>query len=204
VHSATASIWSLCLLFLLLAGMVYPLVAPYGRYAHTDASHPKPYLTLGFSLDGMAYLQTCRPPNCDFDTSSDYEAIRWLNENVQGDPVLVEAFGNDYSYGSRISTFTGIPTIIGWAGHEMQWRVNWIKQSQVHSDEYNQRGADIDVIYTNPSPATVLTVMARYNAQYLYVGDSERAKYPAADLTRFGTFMQVVYSVDGVTIYKVK
>jgi hypothetical protein len=34
------------------------------------------------------------------------------------------------------------------------------------------------------------------------VGAVELAKYPQADLQRFSAFMQVVYSADGVTIYK--
>ena len=41
-----------------------------------------------------------------------------------GDAVVLEAFGDDYSaFGhGRISTFTGRPTVIGWAGHEVQWQ----------------------------------------------------------------------------------
>jgi uncharacterized membrane protein len=46
--------------------------------------------------------------------------------------------------------------------------------------------------------------MAHYQAQYLYVGPLEEETYLGADLHRFGSFMQVVYSGHGVTIYKVK
>jgi uncharacterized membrane protein len=47
--------------------------------------------------------------------------------------------------------------------------------------------------------------MARYNAQYLYVGPLEQQTYVSsgADLQRFGSFMRIVYQYDGVTIYQV-
>ncbi len=202
VQRGIAGIWSFLLLALVLASMVYPVLAPYARYSRVDASHPQPYMATDLSLDGSAYLATCRPPDCDFATVGDYKAIHWLNEHIQGDPVIVEASGNDYSYSSRISTFTGLPTLMGWVGHEVQWRVNWVKQSQAEQADFDSRGASLDTIYTNPNPSVVLAAMAHYNAQYLYVGDFERSKYPKADLKRFGTFMRSIYNVDGVTIFQ--
>ena len=46
--------------------------------------------------------------------------------------------------------------------------------------------------------------MARYHAEYLYVGALEKQKYPKVDLYRFAAFMQVVYNANGVTIYKAR
>ena len=186
------AVWSVALLAFLLAGAVYPLV---GTYARTDH-----YAHRTNSLDGLAYLQTCHPLYCDYDSSGDYAAIRWLNSHVSGDPVIVEAVGPDYSSYGRISTFTGLPTPMGWVGHEYQWRVNWLNNSY-NSIDFNRRAGDIDSIYTDQHPAVVLALMARYHAQYLYVGILEKEKYPTANLQRFGAFMQVVYSADGVTIY---
>ena len=68
--------------------------------------------------------------------------------------------------------------------------------------DFNQRADDLDKIYTDPRPQVVMTLLARYHAQYLYVGPLEQAKYPTANLHRFSSFMQIVYSADGVTIYK--
>jgi uncharacterized membrane protein len=197
-------IWSVLLLILVLASMVYPIIAPYARYSRVDASHALPYMTTNLSLDGSAYLATCSPPVCAFATAGDYKAIQWLNDHVQGDPVIVEASGNDYSYSSRISTFTGLPTLMGWVGHEIQWRINWVKQGQAEQADFDSRIASIDTMYTNPDPSIVLATMAQYNVQYLYVGTFERNKYPKADLMRFSTFMRIAYNVDGVTIFQVK
>lgn len=186
VQRSSGVLWSIALLILLLASMVYPLAATSQRTNH--------YVQRSNSLDGLAYLQYYSP--------GDYDAIRWLNSNVSGNPVIVEAIGPDYSDYGRVSAFTGLPTIMGWVGHEYQWRVNWLNKD-LNVLDFSRRGGDVDVIYTDPRPAIVLSFMARYHAEYLYVGPLEQAKYPTVDLHRFGSFMQVVYSAKDVTIYKV-
>src|SRR6266487_909499 len=193
-------LWSLCLLALVLAGAIYPLAAPVARYAHLSPSGQSFYLQRTNSLDGLNYLAT-DPAN-----PGDYAAIRWLNAHVQGDPVIVEAVGDDYTNAARISAFTGLPTPMGWVGHEIQWRINWLNKG-TNAAEFQRRGGDIDTIYKSPDSATVLSLMAHYNAQYLYVGPVEYAKYatdPKINLRRFSAFMQVVYNANGVTIYKVR
>ncbi|MBO0796771.1 MAG: hypothetical protein J2P36_38310, partial [Ktedonobacteraceae bacterium] len=168
------------------------------------------------SLDGLAYLQTFsatepRPqsdPNAQkeyfqYNAAGDYAAIRWLNTHVQGDPAIIEAVGDDYTVYGRVSAFTGLPAPMGWVGHEYQWRVNWLRSDTAWAD-FNGRSTDVDIIYSDPHPQNVLAMMARYKAQYLYVGPLEYGKYPNVDLKRFGTFMQVVYDAQGVTIYKVR
>ncbi len=191
------SFWGVGLVLLLLAGTVYPLTAPSERLARSNSQTGKPYLQRSNSLDGLSYLQT------DSANPGDYNAIRWLNENVQGDPVIIESVGNDYSNSGRISVFTGLPTLMGWVGHEYQWRANWINAPTNYA-EFQRRGADVDTIYTNTQANTVLSVMNYYHAQYLYVGPLEYMKYHAANLHRFSTYMQVVYNTDGVTIYKIR
>jgi uncharacterized membrane protein len=199
-------LWGCALLLLVLASMVFPLLSPATRYERTDNTHPQPYFLNTNTLDGMAYLASCHVPDCDYDTSGDYAAIRWLNEYISGAPVIVEANGDDYHFNGRVSVFTGLPTIINWPGHELQWRINWLNDQNHprNQQDFNSRGLDIDTIYTSLQPATVLSTMAHYHAQYVYVGTLERTKYPEANLTRFSTFMQTVYSQHGVTIYQVK
>ncbi|TMC20654.1 MAG: hypothetical protein E6J34_12020 [Chloroflexi bacterium] len=149
------------------------------------------------SLDGLNYLKT-DPAN-----PGDYDAILWLNKHVQGDPVIVEAVGDDYHNYARVSAFTGLPTVMGWTGHEVQWRLNWLN-NPANAADFGRRGSDIDQIYTNPDPQRVSLLMNYYHAQYLYVGVLEYAKYPMVNLRRFGTFMQIVYNANSVTIYKIK
>jgi YYY domain-containing protein len=188
VRRGSQALWSVVLLLLLLAGLVYPVVGSYQRTNH--------FMHRTNSLDGLTYMQSYDP--------SDYAAIQWLNSHIQGDPVIVEAFGpqgGDYSDYGRISAFTGLPTLMGWAGHEYQWRVNWLNKDYNAADFY-RRGSDINTIYTDPHPDVVLALMDRYNAQYIYVGPLEEETYPRVDLHRFSFFMQTVYSANGVTIYE--
>jgi uncharacterized membrane protein len=180
-------IWLAALFLFLVAGSIYPVVGSYQR-TNQFASRTN-------SLDGLAYMKVSDP--------ADYYGILWLNANIQGDPVIVEAVGPDYSDYARISAFTGLPTIMGWIGHEYQWRFNWLNKDNNAAD-FNRRQSDVTSIYTDKSPSVVLSLMARYSAQYLYVGPLEEETYLGANLHRFSAFMQVVYSSHGVTIYKVK
>ncbi len=183
------ALWTTVLVLLLLAGAIYPIA---GAYQRTND-----FAQRTNSLDGMAYLQDYSP--------GDYYAIQWLNSHVQGDPVIVEAYGpqgGDYTDYNRVSAFTGLPTIVGWAGHEYQWRVNWLN-NPTNANDFYSRGAAVNAIYTSKDPKTVLDLMGRYQAQYLYVGNLELSTYVGSDLSRFSKFMTVVYSMDGVTIYQV-
>jgi uncharacterized membrane protein len=185
-YAASGILWSGALLVFLLMGAVYPLKATYQRYGN--------FTQRDTSLDGLHYLSSYAP--------GDYAAIRWLNQHIQGNPAIVEAFGSDYTDYGRISAFTGLPTIMGWEGHEWQWRVNWVNRG-FNSADFFRRIGDVNQIYTSNMPRTVLTLMARYGARYLYIGALEQATYVGIDLQRFRSFMNVVYQSDGVTIYQV-
>ena len=99
---------------LVAAALIYPVLATSARTAN---------FTLPRTLDGAAYMAS-DPVQC-----GDEPAIVWLNAHVAGDPVIVEAASyNEYTHLGRISAFTGLPTLLGWGGHEVQWRVNWLAE----------------------------------------------------------------------------
>ncbi|GCE49059.1 YYY domain-containing protein [Thermosporothrix hazakensis] len=189
--------WYMAFLVLLIAGLLFPVFAPAARFGTGDPLGANPKLAGVSSLDGMAYLKV------DPTYQGDYEAIRWLNEHVSDDAVIIEALGNSYTEYGRVSVFTGLATPINWPGHEIQWRVKW-QGTAARSADFNQRIADMDEIYRNPDKEAVLNIMKRYQAQYIYVGPLELRKFPTDNLQRFASFMQVVYSANGVTIYKVR
>ncbi len=186
-YRVSLGIWGIALLGFLLMGAVYPLTAPAQRY-NQFAIHD-------FSLNGLDYMSQTDP--------GDYQAINWLNSTIQGAPTIVEAVGDDYSDYGRVSIFTGLPTPMGWWGHEYQWRVNWINRGN-NSVDFNQRVNDVREIYTSTSQSDVLDLMARYNARYLYVGPLEQASYLGANLQRFQGFMNIAYQANGVTIYQIR
>jgi YYY domain-containing protein len=192
-------LWMAVLAALVCAALVYPVLATSAR---TDN------FSLPRGLDGTAYMASDPAPGivgCQVAAGTnhdDNEAIAWLNANVQGSPVIVEAPGCEWSHYSRVSAFTGLPTLLGWpGGHEGEWRANWLTE-YTQGDIFAQRQQDINTIYTSPDSSAVLAVLQRYHVRYVYVGAAERVLYQNADLSRFGGFLRVIYNRDGITIYE--
>jgi uncharacterized membrane protein len=190
------------LLFLLLGGM--------GKIRDrmaTNAPH---------TLDTMTFMaySTYSEFGRDLNLSEDYRAIRWMQQNVQGSPVIAEAAaaGVQYTWLSRFSIYTGLPDVVGWQWHQQQQRV---LQNQVVID----RGAEEDDFYTTTDVNAARAFLSKYNVRYIVVGQMERAKYaPGAPggpvpadgpdgLAKFeqydGALWQSVYRDGQTVIYKV-
>jgi YYY domain-containing protein len=192
------ALWSAALVALIAASFVYPVLATSARTMN---------LTSPRTLDGIAYMAHDSPTtfaDCrqvdGGSNSGDDAAIRWLNAHIEGSPVIVEAPGAEYSHCSRISAFTGLPTVMGWGGHEVQWRVNWLAQPG-HEATINQRLDAVNQIYTAAEQSTVMGLLRRYHVRLLYVGAAERQTYAGVDLDRYASYLTVVYQHAGVTIY---
>ncbi len=158
-------------------GLVYPLLAVPDRVQEFPEAP---------TLDGTAYMAQDHP--------DDYAAIQWLNKHVEGAPVILEKPGGAYQYEGRISAQTGLPTLLGWAGHERQWRGNTIEQ--------DKRIAAIRELCATADPQRTLTLLDEYDITYVYVGSLERAELSADALRNLERLLQVVYDRDGVKIYK--
>ena len=147
------------------------------------------------ALDGMAFIQAWYP--------GDARAIAWLNANIAGSPVILEAAAPiSYTWFNRISVYTGLPDVLGWIDHVNEQR---------YGDQALNRMTDIGIIYTTPDAAQALELLRYYHVSYIYVGDLERQAYAqqsTAGLDKFdrmvGDSLSIVYRSDGVTIYKVK
>jgi YYY domain-containing protein len=135
----------------------------------------------GGTLDGSAYLENAHP--------GDAAAIRFLR-SLDNPGILVEAEDGDYSYFSRISSFTGIPTIVGMPFHEQMWRGD--------EGDIPTRMADVRSIYEDPEQT--ITLMRAYNVTLLYIGDSERERYRVSVPT---DALECIYSQNGVEIYRI-
>ncbi|MDX1413530.1 MAG: DUF2298 domain-containing protein [Candidatus Promineifilaceae bacterium] len=138
------------------------------------------------TLNGLAQISRFNP--------DEYEAIFWLRENIVGSPVIAEAVGGQYSSYGRISANTGLPTLLGWAGHEYQWRGD--------TPEPAAREAAVNSIYTQRNLENVTELLNRYDVQYIYVGGLERDTYGTAGLEKFDEQLDVAFSNNSVTIYR--
>lgn len=121
-------------------------------------------------------------------------AIEWLRQQARGqDVVIAEAVGNDYSYAARISAATGVPAILGWGGHEDQWRGD-------NGKARAGRFEDVTELYTTPDLQRAESIAAKYGVTYIYVGPFEREQY-SQGLDKF-TQLPVAFQSGGVTVYR--
>ncbi len=223
-------LWVLAFGLLVMAGLIYPIFAPYEKTGHFARQ---------VGLDGSTWLRdgglTGGP------MPEDFEAIQWLKAQLAADrsfsgPIL-ETSGPDWVDYSRVSTFSGLPTLMGWPGHENQWRGG---KAFARSDsfdcgqlllKYNLRPALpgqeqgrslqkdepwcrvqlVDLLYNLPDPKLTENLLREAGVRYVYVGTLETGVnngrsgqpklYPPQSLAKFAQFMKPIYQRNGVTIY---
>jgi len=154
------------------------------------------------TLDGQRYLKYYRPDtNAPRLSPNEFEAIKWLNENLKGQPVIVEAAKDPYSYFSRISTNTGLPAILGWYNHQQVWRKD--KEGKIFQI-LNERNSDIKKIYTSTSIEEAHKILDKYDATYVYLGQLEKETYPGTGLDKFASSgWNTAFTMGGTSIYEV-
>jgi YYY domain-containing protein len=160
----------------------------------------------GPTLDGMAYMAYSQVGDVRgmVDLGPDHAAIVWLQENVEGSPVILEGLGErEYLWGSRVSIYTGLPTVIGWRWHQVQQRMATVGAGRV-----DDRRIDVQTAYSTSVPEEALGILERYDVRYIYVGPYERLYYDAQGLAKFDAMvadgdLELVYDRNGVKIYEV-
>jgi YYY domain-containing protein len=173
--------------------------------------------TAPHTLDGMAYIPFATyyedypkvnentPDNqagVNMDLSQDYRAICWMQANIQGSPVIVEANSrNLYRWYSRFSIYTGLPGVVGWEWHEQQQRATnppqWV----------TKRITDIDLFYKTVDTDVTKQFLNLYQVRYIVVGQLEQVTYPGPGLDKFPAFNGIlwneVYRDENTVIYEV-
>jgi uncharacterized membrane protein len=131
----------------------------------------------------------------------DHDAILWLLANVNGSPVIAEAVTPLYHWGSRVSVYTGLPTIIGWDWHQKQQR------AILPGEVIDRRITDVGQIFGASTADRTRELLERYHVRYLYVGQQERLYYPGVEVKMRayeGSLWNRVYENQEVTIYEVR
>ena len=112
--------------------------------------------------------------------------------------VMAEAIsetGGSYTTYNSISTFSGMPTVLGWVGHEAQWRGGY--------EEIGNRQADIRELYSTGKWERAQAIIDMYNIRYIVVGNTERNTYKM-DQSKFDAHLVKVFDSQTVDIYEVK
>lgn len=164
----------------LIACSYYPVAA-----AYTQAKGYRGSVT----LDGTAFLQRSSP--------AEYRAYRYLLTHRREGEIIVEAPGESYApETNRLSAWTGVPTPIGWVGHQVQWR---------GESEVLRRKVDIEYLYTVPDPLAVKALLRHYGASLLYVGPTERERFGLDErrLAWFASFLPIRYADEEIRFFGV-
>jgi YYY domain-containing protein len=178
-YSAVGS--ALVFAVLLIGSVYYPLAV----WSKTNGFK----ISGGPTLDASAYLQQSHP--------DDAKAIAWILANIHDNGPFVEAVGNDYDeYAGRVSTHTGIPSVVGWVFHEDQWRGG--------AGEQNQRRDDVAELYRTTDWNRASEILDKYGIRYVYFGPLEANTYSKRGLDKFLAHMNVIYQTDQVIIFERK
>jgi YYY domain-containing protein len=177
-------IWFTGLGFLLAAGLIYPAAGIPNRAE---------YFKRPATLDGIEWIRNFSP--------GDYAGITWLNEHAPADAHILESTGRQYSYDDRISMATGLPTVLGWMGHEDQWRGG----SKLYKNDAAgiDRPADVARIYQTLDAQEALTLLDKYAINFVVVGGVERSVYnlTPAQVDKFSKVLTLVFENGDLRIY---
>ena len=194
-------VWLAVLGVLVAAAALYPILATKAKW-DVRLSHEAP-----ITLDGMAfmpYANYTESTGGNVPLSFDYEAIKWMQQNIPGSPVIAEGYQDNYyrSATNRVAMYTGLPGIIGWSGHQRQQRA--ILPGQF----IDQRMRDVGTLYNTTNVLEAQNILANYDVGYVYVGQLEWVLYSPDGLNKFDQMVQMglleeVYRNAGTSIYKV-
>ena len=168
-------VFRLVLSFTLFMALTYTVL---GVMTKTDDFNP----VFGWSLDGAEFVQRNNPDEA--------MAIEWLKQAQDG--IVVEAVGGSYSDYARISTFTGLSTVLGWPGHEGQWRGS--------STPQGDRLEDVKLLYETSSWSEAKAILEKYDIRYIYISSLERSTYQVNEV-KFLRNLNPIYSQGSVIIY---
>ena len=102
--------------------------------------------------------------------------------------------GASYTSDNSVSTFSGLPAILGPTNHESQWRGGYA--------EIGSREDEVRQIYESRSWVTAKELIDRYAVRYIFIGSAERSAYELQE-QKFQTNLALVFESGNCRIYQV-
>ena len=170
--------WSAGAMLLAVASAAFPLA---GAHARTN----------GFAgparLEGLGWLAGSAP--------GDVAAIAWLRRHAAPGAVVLESAGDDYSPAghARISVFTGRSTIVGWAGHVLQW-----------GEDPGARRDEVARLYRAADAGSIRRLLESYGVDYVVVGPLERGDHGTSGEAKWDELGRRVFEQSGTTIWRLR
>ena len=160
---ALTGVWAAVFALLVISGLMYSWYAVQARQVRGQSAM--------VGLDGTTWMANGQ-------LSSDLAVANWLKQNATGKDVVLEAGSAEYDWTGRISSFSGVPTLLASDNsHEALWRTNQPDARQ----QVSQRRSVVNSIYQGVDPAggtltadRLLALLKQYNVDYVVVGPIER------------------------------
>jgi YYY domain-containing protein len=191
-------IWQVILFMLVAAAALFTVLGTADKLRDRmapDAPH---------TLDGMTYMAYASyyDMGLDMQLIEDYFAIRWMQDHIEGSPVILEGQAYEYRWGNRYTIYTGLPGVVGWNWHQRQQR------AVLRNNAVQERVNAIDTFYATEDMGFVSAFLEEHDVSYIVVGQLEQAFYPGVGLAKFqlyeGQLWDAVYRVGSTIIYQVR
>ncbi|MBI2165422.1 MAG: glycosyltransferase family 39 protein [Chloroflexi bacterium] len=189
--------WWTAFTLLVAASLVYPVLGTRARLLDRFQLAP-------LTLDGTAFMDRAeyRDDRGAALLRWDKEAIEWLQDNVQGSPVILEANTPLYRWGSRISIYTGLPAVVGWDWHQCQQRYGY-----PNCPAAEERLRDVKTLYATSNTGEAIRLIEKYRVEYIIAGETERNYYGQSGLDKFARGLEgrvsIAYENEGTRVYRV-
>jgi uncharacterized membrane protein len=177
LRGAAHTLWRVTLVVVMGAGLLFSV---FGYASKTNNFNPAG----GFSLDSAIHLERYAPEEA--------AAAAWLRSAPLG--VVAEAVGGSYTEFARMATYSGQSNVLGWPGHESQWRGTYKPQGS--------RQNDMETLYSTRSWNEAASIIAKYDIRYIVVGRLERRAYPV-EMDKFEAHLPAVFRQGETVIYQV-
>ena len=187
-----SGVWMVVLAVLIGSSLIYTALGSRARISDRFTDGPS-------TLDGTAYMAEALHYEQEqpLELKWDKEAITWVQDNVVGSPVILEAHLSQYRWGARFANYTGLPTVIGWPWHQIQQRTDY-------SVAILDRAEDVREMYETTDEDRALSLLRQYGVKYVVVGDLERITYPGDGLGKFESMGRKVFENQGTAIYEAR
>jgi YYY domain-containing protein len=187
-----SGVWMVVLVVLIGSSLIYTALGSRARISDRFTDGPS-------TLDGTAYMAEAlhHEQEQPLELKWDKEAITWVQDNVVGSPVILEAHLSQYRWGARFANYTGLPTVIGWPWHQIQQRTDY-------TFAVLDRAEDVREMYETTDEDRALSLLRQYRVKYVVVGDLERITYPGDGLGKFESMGRKVFENQGTAIYEAR
>ncbi len=177
-HWLATVVFRIFFVLLLIVGLAYPVMAFATKTNGFKSS-------FGLTLDDFDRVLRENP-----DEAAAIQFLLNAEDGVVAEASIVTA---SYSGYSRISTYSGLPTVLGWPMHEGQWRGT--------NEPQGNRQGDLATLYTTQDWRTAQQIIEMYHIRYIVIGSLERTTYPVNE-QKFYDNLPIVFQNANVTIYE--